>query len=337
MIKQRLRKFYKRHKKFSVTAIVILSVIAAFLILPLTSGIPRVPSVDSYDGSNRYITFDNRALISAHRAGASLAPENTLAAFKLCMENPEYLVDILEFDLHLTADKILVLLHDDTLDRTSNAVEFFGSKNIKASEKKYSELRGLNMAENFQHSDGSYPYRGLRGSDIPDDIKILSLDEVLLSLSEYKTLRFIIEIKNGGALGEEATDILYKKLLEYGIIGRSIVGTFNGSVSKYLDEKYPKVTRSAGISEVLEFYFSAIFNVDWSKKDKKFSVLQIPYKDFGINLGKKSIIDYAHKYDIAVQYWTINNKKDIEHLVAIGADAIITDDPETAYKVIFSR
>ena len=77
-----------------------------------------------------------------------------------------------------------------------------------------------------------------------------------------------------------------------------------------------------------------MFNVDFSKKNVKYKVLQIPYKTYVINLGKKAIIDYAHKYGLAVQYWTINNKKDIEALTAMGADAIITDDPKLAYNLI---
>ena len=66
----------------------------------------------------------------------------------------------------------------------------------------------------------------------------------------------------------------------------------------------------------------------------KYKVLQIPYKDFGLNLGKKGMIDYAHKYGIAVQYWTINKAEDIEQLTKNGADAIMSDDPKLAYEVI---
>ena len=66
----------------------------------------------------------------------------------------------------------------------------------------------------------------------------------------------------------------------------------------------------------------------------KYKVLQIPYRDFGINFGKKAIIDYAHSYGIAVQYWTINKGKDIEYLTSIGADCIMSDDPRLAYQII---
>lgn len=336
MIRQKLRKFYKRHKKLSIALIVLIVFFAVVISIPLSAGISK-GEVNSYDGANKYITFDERTLISAHRAGALVAPENTMRAFRESVTSSAYKVDILEFDLHITADGKLIVLHDDTVDRTSNAREYFGAKNIKASEKTYDELRGLNMGENFKDARGNYPYRGLRGSDIPDDLRVVLLDDVLDFLSPHSHLSFIIEIKDGGDQGRKAMDILYSKLAQFGILNRAIVGTFNQEISDYMDARYPSVIRSAGIKEVFEFYLCSVFNVDLSKKDIRYKVLQIPYDSFGLNFGKKSIIDYAHKYDLAVQYWTINKAKDIEYLVKIGADAIITDAPDVAYRIIYSR
>lgn len=339
MLKQKCRKFFKRRKALGVTLLCILLVLVTFIGLSLSSGIPKVQEAFSYEYDNDYIRYFDRTLIAAHRAGAEIAPENTMAAFQTCLGAHNYKVDILEFDLHITADNVLILLHDETLDRTSNAREYFGSRNIKASEKTYAQLKNLNMAENFKDKDGNYPYRGLRGNDIPDNIKIISLREILeyiRSVVDYD-LRYIIEIKNSGTLGEKAMDLLYQEMVNYDITDKVIVGTFNKNVSDYIDDKYPSLTRSAGITEVLDFYYCSIFNVDLSKRNFKFKVLQIPYKDFGINLGKKSIVDYAHHYGIAVQFWTINKEKHIRHLVDIGADVIITDCPDVAYNVIFNR
>ncbi len=337
MIKQKIRKFFKRRKGLGYTIIALFSVIMIFVCLSLSSGIPKVKGIDNYNGDNRFITFHERPLIAAHRAGADVAPENTLAAFESCLKAHNYRVDILEFDLHVTFDDKLVLLPDDSLDRTSNAREFFKKKNVLVSQKTYGRINGLNMAEKHKDKSGNYPYRGLRGQDIPNNIRIISLREILeyiRSEIDYD-LYYIIEIKDEGELGNKAMDLLYKELVYFDIVDKVIVGTFNKSVSDYIDMKYPMITRSAGIAEVLEFYYCSIFNVDLSKKNIKYKVLQIPYKDFGINLGKKSIVDYAHHYGIAVQYWTINKEKHIKHLVEIGADAIITDSPDVAYKVIY--
>lgn len=334
----RLRKFFLHHRKAAVALTAVISIILIFVLLCLSTYIPRTEGTDYSSPaaqSNPYIV--ETALISAHRAGRNIAPENTMAAFKACFENNnEYSVDILEFDLHITKDKKLILLHDDTLDRTSDCVETFGEKDVRPENKTVGELKQYNMGYHFA-IDGVYVYRGDR-ADLTY-CRIVTLNEVLDYLRSQeaawkKQFRYIIEIKNGGALGNEAADILCRTLESYGLTERTVIGTFHGSVSDYIDENYPQLIRSAGIAEVLGFYFSCMFGVDLDKKDIKYRVLQIPYRNFGINLGKKTIVDYAHKYGIAVQYWTINKEKDIRHLSEIGADAIITDDPRLAYFVI---
>ena len=68
-----------------------------------------------------------------------------------------------------------------------------------------------------------------------------------------------------------------------------------------------------------------------------YSVLQIPYRDFGVNLGKPAIIEYAHAFGFAVQYWTINNAADMQYLADAGADTIMTDDPALLYKTIKTK
>ncbi len=335
----KFRKFCLHHKGLVITLTAIVAVIVIFVLMCVSTYIPKTADTDYSSElcvNNPYIV--ETALISAHRAGRNIAPENTMAAFKACFEeNNDYSVDILEFDLHITKDKQLILLHDETLDRTSDCRENFNEKNVRPQDKTVTELQLYNMGYNFIENN-QYKYRG-EGVDL-SDCRIVTLNKVLDYLRTQedawkKQFNYIIEIKNDGELGNEAADILHDIMVSYGILNRTVVGTFNGSVSKYLDEAHPDIIRSAGIMEVLDFYFSCMFNVDLAKKNVKYSVLQIPYKDFVINLGKKSIVDYAHKYGIAVQYWTINSEKDIRYLTSIGADAIISDDPRLAYQVIY--
>lgn len=329
----------KRHKKriivWSVLGVIITVLALNALILPATGKYARSPKVESYSGDNRYVCFDERPLISAHRAGGDLAPEETMMAFEKCMTATEYSVDIVEFDLHITADSQLVLLHDDTLNRTSNATSYFGEDEVKAEDKTLAEIKELNFGENFQATDGSYPYRNLRGADIPSNVKILSLDEILTYLTSVRpNLNYIIEIKNGGDKGEKSMDILFATMERFGITENTVVGTFKNNVTKYIDKKYPSLTRSASIAEVLDFYYAFLYGV--KTKNFDFEVLQIPVGFNGFfDLATPALIDFAHYYGIAVQYWTINSAEQIKCLVDAGADAIITDNPETAYGVIF--
>lgn len=318
----------------SIVAVIVLVLIVNLLILPLTGGISRTD--DPIAEGNSYIvnTDGKTTLISAHRAGGDLAPEETLKAFELCMEASDYRVDIVEFDLHLTKDNKLVLMHDDTVNRTSNATEAFGNDEVKVCDKTLEELKTLNFGENFCDTEGNYPYRGLRGENIPDNVKILSLEEILDYLTKVRPdLNYIIEIKDDKEMGEEATDILCEILEEYKISDQVILGTFNASVTKYMTEKHSDIARSAGIAEVVKFYYSFLYGIENLETD--YNVLQIPTGFDGFfDFTTPEFIQYAHAHGIAVQYWTINDADEIEKLIKAGADTIITDNPEVAYSVL---
>ena len=75
-------------------------------------------------------------------------------------------------------------------------------------------------------------------------------------------------------------------------------GTFHGEVSKYVDEKYPDLMRSAGIAEVLQFYFASFLGI---KLDVNYVALQIPYRLAGFNLGTARIINYAHSMEMCIR------------------------------------
>ena len=133
---------------------VIHGILAVVVIIPLalTMGADDKEGtvVESYETTNQYITEYGNPDISAHRSGAGVAPQNTLMAFeKMLEENDEYGVDTYEFDVSLTADGELIVLHNLTYDATSNAVEAFGRENVKASELTFEEAQVLNMGENF--------------------------------------------------------------------------------------------------------------------------------------------------------------------------------------------
>lgn len=318
-----------------ILGVLIFVLVLNMLILPLTGKYARVAAVDTYDGDNQYITLgsDRGTMLSAHRAGGDLAPEETLAAFKLCMESSH--VDIVEFDLHLTADGHLVLMHDHEVDRTSDGAEVFSKKKVKVRDKTLAELKTLNFGYNFCDAQGNYPYRNI--AEVPDDVRILTLNEVLSYLKSKRPydLTYIIEIKDKGDVGKEAMDKLYELMCSFGIVDRTIVGTFNEDISNYIDSKYAdKVKRSAGIREVLDFYFAFLWGVKQDKNNLKFDVLQIPMGFDGFfDLSTRAFIDYAHSLGVAVQYWTINDESDMRLLIENGADAIMTDNPELANRV----
>ncbi len=310
-----------------------------FVLLTMSSGDkPGTRVVANPNATNSYIAQYGKTMVSAHRSGAGIAPENTLMAFESCLNSKEFKIDIFEFDVQLTKDGKLVLLHNSTYDSTSNAEEAFGKKNIRPNRYTFKELQVLNLGENFS-VNGKYPYRGLRGKDIPYNLHVVEVKDLLsrIEKSANKKYRYIIEIKDGSFDGYKAADRLYSILKELKLLDRTIAASFWPDLAFYYDLKYPDMTRSAGIFEVLQFYYWARTDRDISKEKRNYDVLQIPYGNnvmpWGIeliNLGTKQLTNYAHKYNIAVQYWTPNSKEDMLTLRENGADAIMTDWPNLA-------
>ncbi|MBQ2974009.1 MAG: hypothetical protein IJE19_06615 [Clostridia bacterium] len=115
----------------ALTLVVTIIPMIATMWLP---GNPNTPVMVNAEAENPYISEYLETEVSAHRSGAGIAPQNTLMAFEYVLkQNKELGVDVFEFDVHITADGELILLHNKTYDETSNAVEAFGYKNVRVS------------------------------------------------------------------------------------------------------------------------------------------------------------------------------------------------------------
>jgi len=325
------RKRLKKALFIIIVVILVLAILALFLFWRVTRDTNAEPITTS-DCSNSLITPVGVTMLSGHRAGGGIAPENTMAALVNCVENGKYELDIFEFDLRMTADGELILLHDSTLDRTSNAVEHFGHEDVQPGDYTLAQLKELNMGDKFTADSGESPYAGLRGEDIPDEVRITTIEETLDYLEAQGNYRYIIEIKNSGETGYAAVDKLYSILESYGALDRAVIGTFNNEVTAYMDGTYPDLPRSAGFNEAIVFYLHSFFGL--KSEGFPFVALQIPTDDYVINLGTSKLVNYAHKHNIAVQYWTINDAEEMAYLQSIGADAVMTDVPDLGAQIL---
>ena len=305
---------------------------AAVLFWVVTRETKAAP-VSTENCTNPLITPVGVTMLSGHRAGGGIAPENTMMALKNCVESDEYQLDIFEFDIHLTADGVPVLIHDSTLDRTSDAVEHFGEEKVKVEDKTFAQLKELNMGARFENDEGEMPFADLKGEQVPDDLRIVSLDEALTYLEANGNFRYIIEIKNSGNRGCDAADILYNTLVKHDCLERTVVGTFHNEITAYVDILYPDMPRSAGFNECIRFYIHSLLGLN-RKEGWPFEALQIPTDDYTVNLGTSRLINYAHKNNIAVQYWTINDPEEMAYLQSIGADAVMTDVPDVGAEIL---
>ncbi len=277
---------------------------------------------------------EGHAQIAAHRAGAGIAPENTPMAFDICLNTKEFSVKELEFDLHMTKDNKLIILHDGSLDRTTDAVEKFGRKNIKPSDLTYEEISKLNPGESFVTDTGEMPYKGLRNGDIPEGLSIPLLEDIIDKIEAHGEYLYSIDIKDDSETGRKSADALIKLINDKGIADRVIVATFNSDITSYLTKKYPKTQRSIGVREGVFFYFAYALNIKLNKEKLPFKAVQLPANQYKIiRLGTERFIRYCHSLGIAVQYWTIDDIDEIKRLSDIGADCIITNVPDKMYKL----
>ncbi|MBO5494297.1 MAG: hypothetical protein J5964_01105 [Eubacterium sp.] len=333
-VKEKEKRKLSRGKK---ALCIILALITALVCTDLImAGYHSDPEdIITYESNNRYISTTGKPSISAHRSGGGIAPEESMVAFRNCIENKNFNVDIFEFDLHITKDGVLVLLHDDTLERTTDCEKVLGVKDARPEDYTYEELRALNIGAKFKNPEGEMPYADLHGDKVPDELKIVRLEQVLDYLEANGHFDYIIEIKNGGELGKQGVDILCEILKDRQLTDRVIFGTFKEEVSLYVDEAHPELARSATIKEVLEFYKCAMTNSD--NYNPKYIALQIPYNmpiRLAANLATAKLINYAHSHGIAVQYWTINDEKDLAYLSSVKADCIMSDYPDRLYKIV---
>ena len=115
-----------------------------------------------------------------------------------------------------------------------------------------------------------------------------------------------------------------------------VVGTFHDEIEEELKTKYPELLRGAPTGTAAKFILTQFLGVNLFDSSD-FACLQIPMGyDLGIelDLDKQTIIDRAHRRNIAVQYWTINDEEEMVRLIELGCDCIMTDNPKLLKEVL---
>lgn len=323
--------------------VIVIAAVVLYLQLHGVFAKPYVLSSSDAAWNNEFLAL-NGVETSAHRMGAGLYPEDTMMSAKSLIsdiKDGKFKIDVVEMDLWLTKDNELILMHDDTFDRTTNSEEVFGVTGAKPCDYTLEELSVLNFGENFETEDGQFPYRGLKGDEIPDDLKVLTLDQLLLYLTDNGDFKYILEIKDGGDRGIAAMDRLVASVKEFGLEEKVILASFNSEVLYHVDDTYPGLHRHASMGEVVTFFADFMLNKDPNKCGYKYDVIDIPARyalllksdeaaqKFGFcNLSSQGFINRAHEAGIAVYYWTINDEKLMRKLINKNADCIITDYPD---------
>lgn len=228
--------------------------------------------------------------IWAHRGASAYAPENTLPAFELAIAQG---ADGVELDVHLSADGTVVVIHDETLERTTNGTGKVGDQALAA-------LRVLDASAGFADFAG---------------VRIPTLTDVL-DLLAPSSLTINIELKNSRVPYPELEEKVVAMVAAYGIADRVVLSSFNHYSLRHL--------RSLGSGcELAAFFTDPLFR-PW-----RYAVdlgVQAIHPPLAYVVGK-GYIRKAHHRGLAVRPWMVNTERALRRMQRYRADAVFTDDP----------
>jgi glycerophosphoryl diester phosphodiesterase len=253
----------------------------------------------------------DKFLVIAHRGGRSLGPESTLYTYRNAVKLG---VDVLEMDVRSTRDGQLIILHDRTLARTTNATGSVENYTLV-------ELKELDAAHRWSPDNGrTFPLRN-------KGVKIPTLAEVL---GEFPETKMNLEIKDSRS---STIQSLCRLIRDHQMTKKVMVASFDADSLKEFRLLCPQVATSAGASEAMLFYglqkvyLEAVYSPDAQ-------ALQIPETYGDLRVVNRRFIAAAHARNMRVQVWTVNDVKAMKRLLNLGVDGIMTDYPQRLMELL---
>lgn len=234
--------------------------------------------------------FPARALILGHRGARADAPENTVASFCLAMEMG---ADGVELDVFLSADGVPVVIHDQTLDRTTNGVG-------KVGDMSFANLQQLAIKTN---------------ASVYQDERIPSLDDVMMNLPDHAWLN--VELKESGRYSEEE---FVARILQILAPHRHrltlIISAFNGRLLKKFRAASSDYLIALLLSPRDKYWPDSLNYIDDINPD----ALHIPP-----SMLDPLLLYLIRRAQLRVLLWTINDKKEAHRFIAMGVNGVFTD------------
>lgn len=251
-------------------------------------------------------------MVIAHQGGDGLWPSNTMFA----MEQAAAMgVDVLEMDIHSTADGVLVLSHDDTVDRLTD-----GSGLIR--EMTFEQLQAFDAAYDWSEDDlgNAFPYRG-------QGIRIPALEEIFEAFPE---MRMNIEIKQR----EPSIVAPFCEMIRaHGKQDQVLVGSFHPDTMVEFRQSCPEVATSGTEREIRPYYALNLLFLD-AAYNPPADAFQVPEYSGNLHVVTRRFVQGTRKHNVAVHVWTVNETADMERLLDLGVDGIITDRPDRLLEVL---
>jgi glycerophosphoryl diester phosphodiesterase len=234
--------------------------------------------------------LNNKPKIFAHRGFSSTAPENTMIAFELAIQEN---VDGIELDIQMTSDRKLVIIHDETVNRTTN---------------------GSGWVKNFSLKDIKKLDSGTWFSPVFVNQTIPTLSEVL-ELVKGTDLCINIELKNNKIMYPKIEELVVKEIEQRRMENRVILSSFNHRSLRHLHLYRPKLALGA-------LYENVLFEPWVYAKHLGVSAIH----PFYLWVTDK-LVHQCHAYGIQVRPYTVDRQRDMKRLISWGVDGIITNFP----------
>lgn len=290
-----------KFKTWQVAAVLVLAVIGVLRLLAQPA--PRMPYYD-FAGLNV-------PLVIAHQGGDGLWPGDTMFAYQNAVELG---VDVLEMDIHITKDGLLVLMHDETVDRTTDGTGEIESMTL-------AELKKLDAGYDWSPDEGkTFPYRG-------QGVQVTTLEEIFQAFPDK---RMTIEIKKSNAsMIQPFCDLIR----EYNMQDKVLAASFYDDKIQEFRAACPEVATSSAKQETTVFVIlSKVFLTGFYSP--QFIALQVPEESGGITVMTEAFIRAAHASGLAVEPWTINDQETMQKFINWGVDGIITDRPDLMLELL---
>ena len=266
-----------------------------------------------------------RPLAFAHRGGSLLWPENTMIAFRGAVEMG---YRYLETDIHAARDGVLVLIHDDTLERTTNGSGLVWEHTL-------AELRRFDAGYHFSPDGGqTHPYRG-RGVAVP------TLEEVV---EAFPDVRLNVDIKQAPAAGgpdrqdqppvlEALADFIEKR----GLQDRLLVASFRERVmQEFRSASGGAVATSATQGEARRFWLASRLRLERLLR-VPYDALQVPARYGSRTVVDRRLVEAAHGRGVQVHVWTVDEPEEMRRLLGLGVDGLMSDRPDVLLEVVGPR
>jgi len=250
-------------------------------------------------------------LVIAHQGGDGLWPGDTLYAFEHAAELG---VDVLEMDLHITSDGVLVINHDETVDRTTDGTGEIEKMTL-------AEIKALDAGYDWSSDDGeTFPYRGM-GITIP------TLEEIFQTFPDY---HMTIEIKKT----EGSVAVPFCEMIRaYNMQDKVLVASFLDERMEEFGQTCPEVATSSARQETTAFVLlsKAFLGRLYSPA---FYALQVPQESSGVTVMTAQFVRAAHERNLRVEPWTIDDPEQMKQYIDWGVDGLITDRPDVMLEVL---